>query len=254
MRVGVVEWPEGLEPGGCAWARISAEVACADLDLLVTDELPFGPWLCDRTDFDHCVADACVGAHEAGLTALGQLQAPAILSSRPVWSRAGLVNEAIVVEGGFARAVHRKVYLPDEPGWREARWFSPGEDGFTAVDAGGVRLGAMLCTDAMYPEHARGYGRQGARLIALPRATGPCSEIWLAAGKMAAIVSGCYVVSSNRSGCSSRGTRFGGQGFAYDPTGALLGVTTPAEPLLVVKIDPRVAARQRDAYPCYLEG
>jgi N-carbamoylputrescine amidase len=250
----VVQWPEGLEPGGAAWRTIADAVARAELDLLVTNELPFGPWIADGDTFDRCAADACVLAHDQGLAALRGLAAPAILSSRPIWTGMGLANEAVVLEDGATHAVHHKTYLPAEPGWREASWFTPGRNGFKAMDVGGLRVGALLCTDAMYTEHARSYGRQGAQLIAIPRASGACSEIWLAAGKMAAIVSGCYVVSSNRTGCSRRGARFGGAGFAYDPTGALIGVTTDAAPLLAVDIDPGVALRQREAYPCYLEG
>lgn len=69
---------------------------------------------------------------------------------------------------------------------------------------------------------------------------------------MAALVSGSYVVSSNRVGISREGVRFGGAGFAYHPDGSLLAITTPAEPSLVVDVDPAISAHQRHAYPCYV--
>lgn len=71
---------------------------------------------------------------------------------------------------------------------------------------------------------------------------------------MAAIVSGGYVVSSNRVGRSRNGTVFGGTGFAFAPDGALLAVTNPSDPLQVIEIDPERASRQRSEYPCYVRG
>ena len=116
----------------------------------------------------------------------------------------------------------------------------------------GVRVGVLLCTDAMFNEHARGYGRQGAALIAIPRATGSSVEMWQTAGRMAAIVSGAYVFSSNRVGSSPAGPAFGGRGFAYYPDGSLIGMTTSTNALLVAEVEPEISVRQRGAYPCYV--
>ena len=76
--------------------------------------------------------------------------------------------------------------------------------------------------------------------------------MWQTAGKMAAIVSGAYVISSNRIGSSPTGPAFGGGGFAYRPDGSLMATTTPADTLIVADIEPEVSARQRGAYPCYV--
>jgi N-carbamoylputrescine amidase len=252
MRVGYVEWPEGLQPSGPEWTRLAEQVVNARLDLLVTNELPFGRWIAADQTFDQVTAENSVAVHEAGLTALAALPVPAVLSSRPVWAGDRLANEAFVVEHGVSRALHRKRYLPAEPDWFESNWYVPGDKGFQAADVAGVRVGVLLCTDAMFNEHARGYGRQGAALIAIPRATGSSMEMWHVAGKMAAIVSGAYVISSNRVGSSPAGPAFGGGGFAYRPDGSLVGVTTLTDPLLVIEVEPDVSARQRGAYPCYV--
>jgi N-carbamoylputrescine amidase len=252
MRIGFVEWPESLEPLGSAWAEIAARVAAAGIDLLVTNELPFGRWIAADAAFDPHVAQASINIHRAGLESFEKLDIPAVLSSRPVWADVRLANEAFVMEGGRIRRLHRKRYFPDEPGWFETNWYSRGSDRFEAADIGGVRTGVLLCTDAMFNEHARHYGRQGADLIAIPRAAGTSIDTWLAAGKMAAIVSGSYVVSSNRVGLAGEGVMFGGAGFAFHPSGSLLGTTTSAEPLLVINVDPAVSANQRRSYPCYV--
>jgi N-carbamoylputrescine amidase len=201
---------------------------------------------------DRKTAQDSVDRHEAGLEGLKQLDIPAILSSRPVWANDRLANEAFVLEQGAIRPVHQKHYFPQEIGWYESTWYRNARGGFQSADINGLRAGVMLCTDAMFNEHARHYGRQGASLIAIPRAAGVSIENWLAAGKMAAIVSGAYVVSSNRAGRSDEGVTFGGAGFAYGPDGSLLAVTSAAEPLLVIDVDPDRSARQRRCYPCYV--
>ncbi|OHV15725.1 carbon-nitrogen hydrolase family protein [Methylorubrum extorquens] len=252
MRVGFVQWPEGLRPHGPEWDRLADEIVGASPDLLVTNELPFGPWLAANAAYDRAAADGCVAVHEHGLQALAALPVAAVLSSRAVWSGERLANEAFAVERGAYRPLHRKRYFPDEPGWLETAWFRPGSEGFRTAEVGGIRVGVMLCTDAMFNEHARALGRQGADLIAIPRAAGPSAEIWHAAGRMAAVVSGAYVISSNRVGTMPGGPAFGGGGFAYLPDGALLATMGATETLAVVEIDAEISARQRAAYPCYV--
>jgi N-carbamoylputrescine amidase len=252
MRVGFVEWPEGLHPSGPDWERIADLVGGARLDLLVTNELPFGRWIAAQASFDPNVARASVDAHLVGLDALQKLRVPAILSSRPVRTGTRLANEAFVSEGGVVWPIHQKQYFPEEPGWYEASWYVPGQDGFKAAKIAGVVTGVLLCTDAMFNEHARYYGRQSASLIAIPRAAGTSTENWLAAGKMAAIVSGSYVISSNRVGRSPEGIVFGGAGFAFHPDGSLLAMTSAEESLLAVDVDLEISAAQRGLYPRYV--
>jgi N-carbamoylputrescine amidase len=250
VRVGFVEWPEALEPLGREWGNIARLVARAQLDLLITNELPFGKWLAAKATFGRRAAQASIDVHQEGLACLSKLKVAAVLSSRPVSAEGRLANEAFVIERGKIRCLHRKRYFPSKPGWFETTWYCAGREGFRAADVCGIRIGVLLCTDAMFNEHARHYGRDGTDLIAIPRASGISADNWLAAGKMAAIVSGSYVVSSNRVGPSSDGVMFGGVGFAYHPDGSLLAVTTPAQPLLVVDVEPEVSARQRTSYPC----
>ena len=66
--------------------------------------------------------------------------------------------------------VHRKRHLPDEPGFREAAWYSPSTESPRLGSAAGARVGALTCSDAMFPDEARALGRQGADLLLVPRA------------------------------------------------------------------------------------
>ncbi|MCW6510870.1 carbon-nitrogen hydrolase family protein [Lichenifustis flavocetrariae] len=252
MKVAFVEWPEALLPDTPAWTVIARQVAASGAELLVTNELPFGPWIAAGATFDKTMARRSVESHEAGIAALAKLNLPAVLSSRPIWFEEHLLNEAFILSDGQVRPVHQKNYFPEEEGWWEASWFHTVQHGFRAAEVQGLCLGVMLCTDAMFNEHARHYGRQGTSLIAIPRAAGMATENWLTAGKMAAIVSGSYIVSSNRVGTSDQGTIFGGAGFAFGPDGSLLATTDAQRPLLVVEVDPERSRRQRLAYPCYV--
>ena len=172
MRVAVVEWPEGLDPDGDSWLRISGEIADAAPDLLITNELPFGRWIAAAKSFDIATAETSVAIHDLGMMALARLDVPAILSSRAVWENGRLANEAVAIEAGTVRGIHRKQYFPDEPGWYEATWYATRDRDFTVASLAGVTVGVLLCTEAMFNEHARAYRRQGASLIAIPRAAG----------------------------------------------------------------------------------
>ena len=68
---------------------------------------------------------------------------------------------------------------------------------------------------------------------------------------IAAIASGCYVLSSNRYTRSPGGEpRFGGRGFAYSPAGKLIGETSENQPLFCVEIDQALVAEAQRGYPC----
>jgi len=118
----------------------------------------------------------------------------------------------------------------------------------------GIQVGVLLCTDAMFNERARAYGRQKASLIVIPRASGTDLESWKIAGAMASLVSGAYVVSSNRVGRGKGGTRFGGGGYAYAPHARLLAVTDATRSAQILELDPRMPESAQREYPCYVEA
>jgi N-carbamoylputrescine amidase len=114
-------------------------------------------------------------------------------------------------------------------------------------------VGFLICTEVMFNEHARHYGRRGANLIAVPRAVGRASlPRWEVAMRMAAIVSGCYVLSSNRGGVDSRGQTFGGRGWVVDPDGEVLVQTSAGSPLAFCEVDLEAPLRAQREYPCYV--
>lgn len=252
MRIAFVEWPEALSTTGAEWDELKNSVNAAGADILITNELPFGPWLADCAVFSDDEAHRSLRAHEKGVEALIDLALPAVISSRPVWNGKRLANEAFVLENGAVRPLHRKQYFPNEPGWFESEWYLGDGSGFGVTEILGIKVGVLLCTEAMFNEHARAYGKQSASLIVIPRASGTNIESWTIAGAMASLVSGAYVVSSNRVGISRGGTRFGGGGFAYAPHGHLLAVTARANPVQTLTLDPKMPRLAQLEYPCYV--
>jgi N-carbamoylputrescine amidase len=252
LRVAFVEWPEALSVDDGQWGQLKDSIMAVRPDILVTNELPFGPWIAEAAVFSADGAHHSIRAHEKGIEGLIDLDLPAVISSRPVWNGKRLANEAFVLEKGIVRPLHRKQYFPNEPGWFESEWYAGDDSGFDVHEVRGIKVGVLLCTEAMFNERARGYGKQGASLIVIPRASGTDIESWKVAGAMASLVSGAYVVSSNRIGRSKGGTQLGGGGFAYAPQGRLLAMTDTANPVQTFEVDLKMPAIARRAYPCYI--
>jgi N-carbamoylputrescine amidase len=256
MRLGFVQWPEGLDANGPAWESIAAAVRRAAPEILVTNEMPFGPWIAKTPEYDQKQAVASLTAHDAGLEALKALRVPLILSSRPVRCEDRLANEAFALQDGAYRFLHQKHYFPAEGGWFETSWYRTGKPGFEIAEfdlpGGSLRVGVLLCTELMFNERARAYGKGGAELIVSPRASGRTLTSWQTAGAMASLVSGCYLVSSNRAGPCEGGPNFGGIGFAYGPNAGLLAQTSVEDTLALIELDPALSRKQKTEYPCYV--
>lgn len=249
----IVEWPNGLLPGSAEWRSIAAEVNSQAPDFLVTNEMPFGPWVPASATFNKGDASDWVEVHERGLEALAELRVGCVLSTRPVRLDDKLANEGFALADGRYVACHRKQYFPEEPGWQEETWFRSAADGFRVTDVGGIRVAFLICTDLMFNERARAAGRAGADLIAVPRATGRQVQAWDVACRMAAITSGAFVASSNRrSLINSDEPYFGGAGLAVAPGGQLLAITTDSSRSKTFDLDVNRSASAKLEYPCYV--
>ena len=255
FKVAVCEVPAELLAGSDEWRSLCDAVAREGPDLLLLNEMPFGSWISSSASFDQAHWERSLEAHAEALDHLDQLGAKAVAGSRPRALDNRRVNEAFVWsrESGL-RGVHTKQYFPNEDGYYEAGWFQAGPRHFECVDVGGLNVGFLICTELMFNEHARRYGRDTVDVVLVPRAAGADSlRRWLVAVRMAAIVSGAYILSSNRAGTDSRGQVFGGTGWIIDPWGDVVAETKVAAPLAVHHIDTTVVRRAQIEYPCYIK-
>jgi N-carbamoylputrescine amidase len=252
MNIAICQLQDGMAHDSLAWDRFARRVERVRPDVTVLNEMPFGPWAARQAAFDEHLAGESVAAHDAALAALRELPG-AVVSSRPVRSGDKLANEAFLLADQQYRPLHHKQYFPHEAGFFERAWFWAERIGFQPFEYRGIRFGVLLCTELMFNERARHYRRQGVHVIVVPRASGTALHLWHTAARMAAIVSGCYVLSSNRvSPQPDAMPRFGGAGFAYSPTGELIEETSNAQPIVVVRIDVNLVRDAQLGYPCYV--
>jgi len=256
IRVAVGEMDAELMPGTESWANLISDLDRAQPDIFVLNELPFGPWLSAGSSFDLSAWKQSVADHEAGVAALHELGVGIILGSRSVERQGRRCNEGFVwtLQEG-AQATHTKQHLPNTPpSYCETVWYEPDELRFRIVEAGPLRVGFLICSDVMFTEHARRYGRSGAHLIAVPRAMPvEASHMFDVALQMAAISSGCYVASSNRNGQDAAGGLFEGRGCVVDPGGRTVAQSSPFDRVVVHEISTEFVAWKQTYYPCDVE-
>ncbi len=151
---------------------------------------------------------------------------------------AGLYHNTAVVfdSDGSIAGKYRKMHIPDDPGYYEKFYFTPGDLGFHPIDTSVGRLGVLVCWDQWYPEAARLMALQGAELLIYPTAIGYDAhdtadeqqrqrEAWQTVMRGHAVANGLPVVAVNRVGWEEDdGSRcqFWGTSFVCGPQGEYL--------------------------------
>jgi N-carbamoylputrescine amidase len=158
-------------------------------------------------------------------------------------------NTAVVLErDGSIAGKYRKMHIPDDPGYYEKFYFTPGDLGFHPIETSVGRLGVLVCWDQWYPEAARLMALRGAELLIYPTAIGfdphdtPEEQerqrmAWQTVQRGHAVANGLHVVTVNRVGLED-GVPFWGTSFVAGPQGELLyEASTTEEESTVIDID-----------------
>ncbi len=251
MLVTVCELPDETPAFERAWRALVGHSRSRGSELVLLPELPFHPWFGTTPIFDVETWRAVEDTHRRWLTRLPELAPAAVLATAPATRGERRLNEGFVWDEKVGyRAAHHKFYLPNEEGVWEARWFDRGDGGFGAVQVAAARVGFIICSELWDFQKARQYGKAGAHLLVTPRLTARSSvDKWLAGGRAAAVVSGAYSLSSNR---TSETQDYGGRGWVVSPDGDILAVTSSAEPFVTVDIDLALAVGAKSTYPRYV--
>lgn len=253
MKVTVCELPADTGDLSDAWDGLVAHTRKQKPDLVLLPEMPFFRWLPADKKVDPARWKESVESHDRWAKRFGDLGAATVLGSRPTLVTGTRLNEAFVWEAGECRGAHQKYYLPDENGFWEATWYRRGAKEFVATESTAGTVGFLVCTEVWFTQHAREYARQGALIVANPRSTEWSSrDKWLAGGRAAAVMSGAFCLSSNRSGSDATGLRWGGLGWVIDPDGNVLATTSEGAPSATVEIDPLDATKAKTTYPRYV--
>ena len=254
-RVSVVELPDNRDRFELAWPALLQHVDFAESDVVVLPELPAGAWFGTKPAFDPKRWDRVVAAHDELVSRLGEFGNAVVIGSRAANVNSQRRNIAFVwsKETGLID-LHPKAILPEEPGFHEQSWYHAGDDAPMVVDVRGMTIGVLLCSELMHTERARKLGDAGATMIGVPRATGD-HQRWQIASQIAAIASGAFVLSSNRSGQSQDDASviFGGRSMIVDPDGTILTETGRDKQFATASIDLDASKAAKSTYPRYLD-
>jgi N-carbamoylputrescine amidase len=177
-------------------------------------------------------------------------------------------NTAVIFENdGAIAGIYRKMHIPDDPGFYEKFYFTPGDLGFNPVKTSVGTLGVLVCWDQWYPEAARMMALAGADMLIYPTAIGWDREdsvaeqqrqydAWVTVQRGHAIANGVPLLAVNRVGFESSphqpeaGIQFWGGSFAAGPQGEILAsASRENEEIVLVAIDCSRSEEVRRIWP-----
>jgi N-carbamoylputrescine amidase len=177
-------------------------------------------------------------------------------------------NTAVVFEkDGSVAGKYRKMHIPDDPGFYEKFYFTPGDMGYNPIQTSVGKLGLLVCWDQWYPEAARLMALKGAEMLIYPTAIGwfdtdsedekkrQC-DAWETVQRGHAIANGLPVISVNRIGKEADnhgvldGIRFWGNSFVAGPQGEIIvRASHDQEEVLIVDVDLERGEHVRRIWP-----
>jgi len=188
-------------------------------------------------------------------------------------------NTAVVFDRGKIAGKYRKTHIPDDPGFYEKFYFTPGDE-IEPIDTSIGRLGVLVCWDQWYSEPARIMALKGAEVLIYPTAIGwlmcPESRVdelcekentkeekekmlnaWLSVQRGHAVANGVYVIAVNRVGKEKDesevlgGIEFWGRSFVFGPQGEDIVIADNKERVIEAEIDLNRAAEVRKIWPFF---
>lgn len=237
--------------------------------LIVLQELHRGLYFCQQEQveaFD--LAEPIPGPSTQALGGLAKELGVVIVASLFEKRATGLHhNTAVVLEkDGSIAGKYRKMHIPDDPGFYEKFYFTPGDLGFNPIQTSVGKLGVLVCWDQWFPEAARLMAMAGAELLIYPTAIGwnpqddaaeqdRQREAWVTVQRGHAIANGVPVVSVNRVGheadpAGGAGIDFWGNSFVTGPQGEFLfQAANDREVTQVVTVDMERSEHVRRIWP-----
>lgn len=233
-----------------------AEAAAKGAKLVLLQELHNGAYFCQHESVDEFdLAETIPGPSTSFLGELAKKHSVVIVGSLFEKRATGLYhNTAVVLEAdGSLVGKYRKMHIPDDPGFYEKFYFTPGDLGFTPIDTSVGRLGVLVCWDQWYPEAARLMALAGADMLLYPTAIGwdpddvqeektRQRDAWVLSHRGHAVANGLPVLSCNRVGHESSplgasGIDFWGNSHVLGPQGEFIAEAGTEATLLVVDVD-----------------
>lgn len=182
--------------------------------------------------------------------------------------RKGIYHNTVAVwDSGSLAGIYRKMHIPEDPGYHEKFYFTPGDLGFSPIETSQGKLGILICWDQWFPEAARIMALKGADCLIYPTAIGwdPKDspeeqsrqlEAWRLIQRSHAVANGIPVISCNRVGFepspqdATQGSQFWGASFVAGPQGEYWAQMNTSEAgLLICGVDFSASTAVRRIWP-----
>lgn len=241
------------------------EAAAGGAKIICTQELFHLPYFCREQLpelFD--LAEPVPGATTERLAALAAELDVVVIAALFERRAAGVYhNTAAVIDAdGTYLGKYRKMHIPQDPGFEEKFYFTPGDLGYKVWATRFGKIGVLICWDQWYPEAARLAALAGAEILFYPTAIGWLPEekvelgeaqhnAWETVQRGHAVANGCYVAAVNRVGTEGQ-TEFWGQSFVADFYGQVVArASVTDEEILFADCDMKALEDTRRMWPFF---
>lgn len=228
--------------------RLVREVAAQGAQIICLQELFSSLYFCDVEDYENfALAEFIPGPATDRFGKLAKELGVVIVASLFEKRAEGLYHNTIAVldADGSYLGKYRKMHIPDDPGYYEKFYFTPGDLGYQVFQTRYGRVGTLICWDQWYPEAARITALMGADLLVYPTAIGWAQsqseqvnneqyQAWQTIQRGHAVANGIYVAAVNRCGIEGN-MKFWGGSFISNPFGNLLFQASHEEELVHVQ-------------------
>ncbi|MBR5029047.1 MAG: carbon-nitrogen hydrolase [Bacteroidales bacterium] len=189
-------------------------LAAQGANIICLQELFASLYFCDVEDYHNFkLAEPIPGPSTELFSALAKELGVVIVASLFEKRAEGLYhNTAAVIDAdGTYLGKYRKMHIPDDPGYYEKFYFTPGDLGYKVFKTRFATIGVLICWDQWYPEAARITALKGAEILFFPTAIGWATsqredtnteqyQAWQTIQRAHSVANGVPVVSVNRTG------------------------------------------------------
>lgn len=211
------------------------EAAAKGAQIVCLQELFTSLYFCDEENYDNFqLAEAIPGPSTDELSKVAAELGVVIIASLFEKRTQGLYHNttAVLDADGTYLGKYRKMHIPDDPGFYEKFYFTPGDLGYKVFKTKFATIGVLICWDQWYPEAARITALMGAEILFYPTAIGWAGtqdnatnieqyNAWQTIQRSHAVANGVHVVSVNRVG-EEAGLKFWGGSFVANPFGSVM--------------------------------
>ncbi len=233
--------------------------------IVCLQELFLTPYFCKHEDTElFNLAENIPGDTTDELTKLAKVLGVVIIASLFEKRATGLYHNtaAIIDADGTLMGTYRKMHIPQDPGFEEKFYFTPGDLGYKVWRTKYANIGVLVCWDQWYPEAARLTAMRGADILFYPTAIGWLKTekeelgtaqhcAWETVQRGHAVANGCYVAAVNRVGVEEE-TEFWGQSFLANPYGQIVDkAASDKEEVLITECDLKAVEDFRRIWPFF---